>query len=262
MGEDVSQTFPFREQASRITPEAVGTWHVEVNVFTPLLRNANKLFRSVFVRHSGNPIGLCTLVSLATCKAQLALLEMQTQRRLFHQSDEESFERAQQFTAMYAGTLVLIFMERSAEARKMRLNGVAWEDFDAKTEIHSGVVYAFDTSEGDTDDDTGCAEFRVTADMYTAYLKEFLKRVIATYEKATEHATRGYPYQAVDDSAIAADQFVENITSIAAFAEPVRGPDYGQFLMGLNEFAARSRVSIRRICSRVIKRHIVTRTWV
>lgn len=230
-------------------------------MFTPLLSNAGKLFHSVFARHSGRPVGLCTLARLATLQSLLTLIEIQSRGRLFNQTDEESFERSQQFTALYAGTLVQIFMERIAEARKMRLEGVSWEEFDAVTEIHSGIVYALDTNEEGKNNDTDGAGFPVTADMYGAYLKEYLERTIAAYEKAIEHATRVNSHQTVDDSIVAAEQFVENIRSISGYAETLSGPAYDRFLIGVNAFAARSRIRIQRICSQVIKRHTVTRTW-
>ncbi len=212
-------------------------------------------------RTNKSPVYLSTLVSLATVKARVALLEMQSPGRLFGGVDEESFERAQQFAALYAGALVRIYMVHIAKARKMRLTGVSWEEFDAEMEIDSGIVWALEPSDSDTDDDLGCDEFPVTSDMYMAYIKQFFTRSISALEKAIEDATHGQQHQAVDDYALAADQFVESIMSIAAYGETGQSPSYDEFLMSVNEFAARLRMRVQRICSQVLNGHAVTRTW-
>ncbi|MBI2843321.1 MAG: hypothetical protein HYX78_07970 [Armatimonadetes bacterium] len=221
-----------------------------------LLGNLAGSMRSAFTRQSNEPVGLCTLVSLATMRAHLDVLNMQTSQNLFAAADEDSFTKAQQFIALYTGMLVRIYTVDMVESRKMKLSGTSWDEFDAETEIDSGIADALNSAkegaavpEGD--------EFSVTSDMYLAYMKDFLRHCIAAYENAISEAERG-DHRLVDQYAIAADQFIQNITSIAAYGKTVPSSSYHLASVSLDKFAKKCKLHVERICSKTIRDRTIT----
>ncbi len=203
------------------------------------------------------PIGLWALVSLATGTGILDVLDLRTGRRILAKAEGDAFAKVYQSILLYIGVLVDICVDEMVKERNMRLVGIPWDEFDAKTEILTGIADALAPGSEDDEipeDDELC----VTPDAYQTYLTSFLRLTVAEYETSLSEASRGDGCRPVDEYAIAADQFIETVASIEGFGKNVRD---ARFLAALNRFTEQARICVQRSCDRRVRGRAITRSW-